>query len=172
MNCREFSPCSQGLWHCTGETWPGFAPAGREGRQFHLLQKATETFLAELHTDRTGQIPMDSISTTFNTDTRTQTSPQTQGASGIHCCPLGEKVTVPALPGGEGTGKPQMSPHHPTEVFPQCWAVDVQSVGTQAHSKRLFQDRHRGILGVSSSPWAPWMYPGGFQLSWPPWMLG
>lgn len=35
MDCREFSPCSRGLWHCTG-----FAPARREGRQFHLLQKA------------------------------------------------------------------------------------------------------------------------------------
>lgn len=49
MKCREFSPCSQGLWHCTG-----FAPAGREGRQFHLLQKAhSPSGRAALKRDRT-----------------------------------------------------------------------------------------------------------------------
>lgn len=72
------------------------------------------------------------------------------GAFGIHCCLPGEKVTVPALPGGEGgTDKPQISPHCATEGLPQCWAMDV---GSQVHSKKLFQYGLRGILG-------------GFQLS-------
>ncbi|XP_038008431.1 uncharacterized protein LOC119707462 [Motacilla alba alba] len=100
MNCREFSPCSQGLWHCTGETRPGSAPGGREGRQFHLLQRATQEGSTQDRTNPHGQ--PDSTSSTSNTDT---TGPDITTHTRSFWDPLLSpwgKVTVPALPGGEG----------------------------------------------------------------------
>lgn len=101
-------------------------------------------------------------------DTWTQTSPQTQGALGIHCCPLGEKVTVPALPGGEGHRQtPNVTPpsqrcSHSAGPWmcslwePRCIPRGCSRTDTEEFWGFPDLPGHPGcILGVSSSPGHP-----------------